>query len=867
VPGLVVTQNSGVPGGGVTVRIQGQNSINNGNDPLYVIDGVPVPSQLPKSTIGLVLGESGTPNGNGNPLSFIDMSSIESIEVLKDADATAIYGSRAANGAILITTKKGKAGRTSLDVTMQSGIGKLTRHLQMLNTRQYLDMRYEALKNDGLSMDPNRDFDLTLWDTTRYTDWQKELLGSTAKYHNVNATLQGGTSVMQYRISGTYHKETTVYPGEFADEKGSVNFAITNKSLNGKFNMVFSGNYLYDKNKLPSFDLTRYAIGLAPDAPSLLNSDGTINWAPTSSGISSFISTPVIYQYTSYENTTDNLVSNFIASYSLWKDLSLKTSIGYNILRSDEFMGHPLSVVQPESRSFPQQRWARYGDRKQSGWNVEPQINYDKKINNHRFDLLAGLTFNSTETNAGSIRGYDYLNDALLRNRAAAATIQAEGPTTASEYRYNALFGRLSYNYLNKYIINFNARRDGSSRFGVENKFENFGSIGGAWIFTDEGFFKRFSKAISFGKLKVSYGTTGSDQIGDYSYLSLYSLQSLSNLGLYQGVRGLTPSGLPNPHLQWEKTKKFNAGIDLGLFDNNILLNINYGINRSSNQLLSYALASTAGFTSISSNFPALILNASWEFVLNTTIIKRNDFQWASNLNLTVPKNELVKFPTLEFSSYANQLSIGQPITVRHIYQSAGVNSTTGFYQFYTKAGHITSAPATEDAILLNMNPIFYGGIENTISYKSFQLDFLFQYTKQTGQNVLINNGMGAPPGYFSGAANSNQPVTVLDRWQKPGDQSLVEKFSTSSTKSFYNTTISTAAFTDASFIRLKNVSFSYMVPPSARKFIGLSGGRVFFEAQNLLTITNYKGLDPETQGSMSLPPLTVMTFGVQLTF
>jgi TonB-linked SusC/RagA family outer membrane protein len=874
VTGLVVTQNSGVPGGGVTVRVQGQNSISNGNDPLFVVDGVPVSSQLPPSVMGYVLGESGTGGAKGNPLNFIDINSIESIEVLKDADATSIYGSRAANGAILITTKKGKAGRTSFDVKLQSGIGKLTRHLKMMNTRQYLDMRYEALKNNGLSMDPNRDYDLTLWDTTRYTDWQKELLGGRAKYHNINATLQGGTSAIQYRISGNYNKETTVFPGNFADEKAAVNFAITNKSTNGKFNLVFSGNYLYDKNKLPTLDLTHDAIGLAPNTPSMLNPDGTINWAPTSSGLSTFTTNPFVKQLSSYENKTDNLISNLTASYSLSKDLSFKTSAGYRILRSNEFIGKPLSVVPPESRSLPQQRSAQYGDRKQSGWNVEPQINYNKTINNHHFDLLAGLTYNSSATNAGSVIGYDYLSDALLQNRAAAATLRSSDPTTMSEYRYNALFGRLSYNYLNRYLINITARRDGSSRFGKENKFENFGSIGGAWIFNEEGFLKDFSKIISFGKLKISYGTTGSDQIPDYNYLSLYSLQFLSNLDLYQGIRGLQPSGLPNPHLQWEKTKKFNAGIDLGLFDNRMLLNMNYAVNRSSNQLLSYALASTAGFQDISSNFPALIENNSWEFALNTTNIKGKDFQWTSNFNLTIPKNQLVEFPNLESSSYANRVSIGQPINVRSLYKFAGVNATTGHYQFYTNNGHITLDPdVNEDRTTYqDPNPKFYGGFENTVRYKNFQLDFLFQFTKQLGPNILLSNGTQAPPGLFTaGDAVSNQPVTVLDRWQKPGDQSSVEKFSTSSSPSFYNAIIlSTAAFTDASFIRLKNVSFSYLIPKGLGKPAGLSSGRIFFQAQNLLTITNYKGLDPENAGypgSITLPPLCVMTFGVQLSF
>jgi len=868
VPGLVVTQNSGVPGGGVTVRVQGRNSIANGNDPLFVIDGVPVSSQLPPSVMGMVLGESGTSGSKGNPLSFLDMGGIESIEVLKDADATAIYGSRAANGAILITTKKGKAGRTAFDMHLQAGFGKMSQKIEMMNTRQYLDMRYEAIRNDGLIIDPNRDYDLTLWDTTRYTDWQKELLGNTAKYYNVNTTLQGGTGIIQYRINGNYHKETSVFLGNFVDERVSVNFALNNRSVNGKLYLAFSGTYLHDKNKLPSLDLTQIAIGLAPNAPPLYNPDGTINWAPTVNGISTFLANPIIRQYQSYENSTDNLISSLTVSYALSNDVSLKASMGYNVMRSSEFIGNPLLVVPPESRSFPQRRRAQYGDRRIIGWNFEPQIFYKKKIENHQVDLLAGVTFYSNTIDAASVIGYDHLSDALLRNKAAAAILQSFEPTSMAEYRYHALFGRFSYNYMNKYIINVNLRRDGSSRFGTANRFENFGSIGGAWVFTEEEFFRNVLKVIGFGKLKISYGITGSDQIADYRYLSLYTLQNVAGLNLYQGVRGLQPASLPNPQLQWEKTNKFNAGVDMGFFDNRMLLNFNFGINRSSNQLLSYVLASTAGFQHILSNFPALIENTSYEITLNATNMKRKGFQWTSNVNLTIPNNKLVSFPGLATSSYANQISIGQPINARNVYRFAGVNPATGMYQFYTKNGHITIEPTTEDVIYVNANPRFYGGIENAVSFMDFQLVFHFQFIKQLGQNVLLNNGMGAIPGRFSvNAANSNQPITVLGRWQKPNDQSAIEKFGTSSSSSFYNATISTAALTDASFVRFKNIALSYLLPSSVRKIMGVSYGSIFIHAQNLFTITRYEGLDPENQGSMTLPPLRVVIFGVQLGF
>jgi len=863
VPGLLITQPSGLAGSSIKVRIQGQNSIMNGNDPLYVIDGVPVVSQLPMTGIDAVLGSPGPNyNGNGNPLNYINPSDIESVDILKDADATAIYGSRAANGAILITTKKGKTGPMHFDLNMQKGWGQVPRKLNMLNTRQYLDMRYEAFRNDGITLtSPFASAnDLKVWDTTRYTDWQKKLIGGTANYANISTSISGGTSTMQYLVGGTYHKETTVFPfpSDFADEKGTVHFNLNSSSANQKFRMQFSGSYMYDKNQLPQTDLTQAALLLEPDAPVLYNPDGSINWGPNATGTSTFSSNPMINVYTKYRNSTSNLISNFIAGYKILPGLDISTSVGYNNMQTNDFRPNPLIAIRPELRSTSQ-RYADYGDRNLSSWIIEPQAKYTKNISGGKLDLLIGTTILDIKTNTGYLRGAGHLSDEMLEDIHTAATITTFY-TFRSDYKYDAAFARLNYNWQDKYIIDLNARRDGSSRFGDANRFHNFGSVGGAWLFYNEGFIRKNFHFLSFGKLKGSYGTTGSDQIGDYNFMSLYNLYGGATVP-YQGINSLIPAGLPNPHLQWEETRKLLLGIDLGLLQNRVLLSATYVQNRSSNQLLSYSLPSVTGFSGQLLNFPATIENKDWEFSVNTINIHSRDFNWTSSVNVTIPKNKLIAFPNLSTSAYSNQLVIGQPISVIKAVHLLGVDTATGSYKYESKTDPLNPTYPDDYTKLVNIDPKYYGGFQNSIGYMGFEFDFLFQFVKQLGYNdALFWNGNRYPGNFFRGF--SNQPVAVLDRWQKPGDNASIKQFSTSPD---YYVIGSDYRYSDASYIRLKNVAISWEFPAKWISKSHFRNCRITAQGQNLLTITKYKGLDPENQSMTSLPPLRVWTMGIQV--
>jgi TonB-linked SusC/RagA family outer membrane protein len=871
VPGVFVTQNTGISGGGVTVRIQGVNSILNGNDPLYVIDGVPYISQLPQllgtNTIGSSGGYiNGQYIGSGNPLSYINPMDIESMSVLKDADATAIYGSRAANGAILITTKKGKAGEAKVHINMQQGWGVVGEKIQMLNTQQYLQMRREAFKNDGLTPNANKDYDLLLWDTTRYTDWQKTLIGGTAQYSNINADVSGGTSMMQYLIGATYNRQTTVFPADYADQKFALHFNVNGYSTNKKFHIQLSGNYLLDNNELPNNDLTERAIITEPDAPAIYHPDGSLNWAPTSSGTSSWTNPIASLTYNTYQNRTNNLVSNLLIGYRLLQGLEIKSSFGYNNLQTNATNIYPSKAVVPENRSATA-RSATYSNGNISSWIAEPQLEYNRKIGAGNLNALAGTSFQQNKTNVEFFNGTGYNSDDVLSDIGTATSLTEY--SSFSTYRYNAFFGRVNYSWQDKYIMNLTGRRDGSSRFGDKNKFHSFWSVGGAWIFSSENFIKQVFPFLMFGKLRASYGTTGNDQIGDFLFLDLYS-NSGGNVGVpYQGISTLYPQGFPNPYLAWEETRKLSFGLDLAFLNERVILNSTYAINRSSNQLLPYSLPSFTGFQSITSNFPASIQNTNLEISLNTKNIEGKKLSWESGLTLTIARNKLLDFPDLENSSYAEQLVIGHPVDVGKQFHYIGVHPVTGEYLFSDVHGSATTLPKynVDNTVLVSRMPTYYGGFQNTFSYKGFELDLLFQFVKQLGYNFVFYNGGTYVPGTF-GSGYSNQPVTVLNRWRQPGDHSLLAKYTTnrlSGLDATANVDGSDATNKDASYIRLKNLSISWQLPLSWSKKAHLENVAVYLHGQNLWTLTRYKGLDPETQSLTKLPPLRVWTVGIQL--
>jgi TonB-dependent starch-binding outer membrane protein SusC len=875
VPGLQIIQASGLAGGGISVRIQGINSISSGTQPFYVIDGVPFTSNL-LPTLNQTLGLSGsagvyTPSGAGNPLSFINPSDIESIDILKDADATAIYGSRAANGAILITTKKGKAGSTNVDINLKQGIGKMTRRQDILNTSEYLQMRKEAYNNSGEPLPTVASFDnydLTVWDQNKNTDWQNVMLGGSAEYTDANASVNGGNSNTSFLVSAGFKRETTAFPGDFSDRKGSLHFQMSNTSSNQRFKISLNGQYMLDDNTLPGTDLTNVALYLAPNAPDPINADGSLNWAIAPSGLSSwgfYPGNPLSYLRQPYNNKTRNLLGSAQISYEILPGFVIKSSLGYSTLTADEFWKFPLEGILPEQRS-PNSRALLSASGNVSSWIIEPQLTYTRAFGKSRIDVLAGTTFQSDMRRRWNLYSWGFTSDDMMDDISLAAGTSVQS-SVRSAYNYNALFARINYSLFDRYIINLSARRDGSSRFGAENLFHDFGALGAAWIFSETSFAKKSLGFLSFGKLRASYGTTGNDQIGDYRYLNLYG--SVFAPVAYQNVQGLVPLGLPNPYLQWEETRKMQIGTDLEFFNGRLNFNVTYTRNRSSNQLLSYNLPIATGFSGIASNFPAIIENTGLEITLGGVLVRTKQFSWSANFNVTLPQNKLVAFPGLEKNSYANILVVGQPITISKAFRFAGVNSETGIYQFIARNGELTSTPKgrfqpdNDATVLINVDQRAYGGLSQHFNYRYLSLDILFQFATQKATNTRF----GSLPGYFW-AISGNQPRAVLDRWQKTGDVASYQQFNLYRTSDYMEpanaATGSDAAYSDASFIRLKNVALTWQIPESVLHRSFLKQARIYAQAQNLLTFTQYDGLDPENRSNSALPPLRMITCGIQ---
>lgn len=844
-PGVFITQQSGVPGGAFNIQIRGQNSLrnssaDNGNRPLYIIDGVPFTS----SPLGTI--ESGNITEGGNPLSNINPSDIESIEVLKDADATAIYGSRGANGVVLITTKKGKAGKTQFDINVYQGAGKASRSMTLLNTTQYLQMRNEALANDESEAGTYAaDDDLLRWDQSRNTNWQKKLLSGTAHLTNAQLSVSGGSSTTRFLISGNLLRETTVFSDEFADTKGSANFKLNHQSANNKFHIDFSGYYLIDNNKLPRVDLTPVALSLPPNAPALYNQDGTLNWEEST------WTNPLASLEQKYEARTSSLVNNTVLSYEIIKGLQAKANFGYTEIRFDEFASQPSSSFDPASESSSS---ASFASRKNTTWISEPQLEYKTPISRGVLTALIGSTFQKNNTYGESFYATGFTSEAQIHNMKSAADISVNA-VNEIQYNYNALFGRINYNWDGKYIVNFTGRRDGSSRFGPGKQFANFGAIGAAWIFSEEKFLDL--PFLSHGKLRASFGATGSDQIGDYGYVTLWNPTSYP----YGGITGLIPGNLSNRNYAWEVNRKAEAGLELGFLEDRLRITTSYYNNRSSNQLVGLSLPRITGFGSVQSNLNAEVQNTGVEISIASENVHTQNITWTTVFNVTLPSSKLISFPGLETSSFATSYIVGKPITTVPSFHALGVDPATGIYQFEDVNGDglFTSADYRG---YKNTAQKFFGGIQNTFTWKGFELDIFFQYVNQTGRNYLsyFNN----PPGM-----QGNQPEDVLSRWTAPGNQTSIQKYTQAYDEPYsaaVRNTDSDAKISDASYIRLRNVALSYNFSSAWINKLALQRARLYVQGQNLLTITDYKGLDPETQNA-SLPTLRRVIAGIQLTF
>lgn len=833
--GVEITPNSDVPGAAPTIRIRGQNSLRSeGNYPLYIVDGMPLNST--PVTTNSQLSFSGL-----DPLSTLDLTNIKSIEVLKDADATAIYGSRGANGVVLITTKKG-GGRAKLHAQYYMGVGQVPNHLELLGTSPYLALREQAFANDGVEPTEANAYDLLLWDRNRETDWQEVFLGGQAPITHASLSAEGGNTQTHYRLHGALHHQGSIYPVAMDYQKLTAGLQVGHRSKDEKLQLEVGVNYGRDANELLGGEVNfrSLAFDLPPNAPALFE-DGELSWeAYAAAGLDH----PLEGYYNRAQVTASQWRGHMQVGYRLWEDLRISTNLGYTEYHSEELIKLPKRSYAPNSNA---QHHSITTDNRRSSWLVEPQLDYQHTWGKLKVQALVGGTLQHQEEASRSLEGQGYVAEALIGNLGAAEQL-LPAQTREGEYRYMAGFARLGLQWDDRYYLNLTGRRDGSSRFGPGKRFANFGAVGAAWIFSEASFFKEQLDWLSLVKLRGSYGSTGNDQIGDYGYLDAYAASA--------GAGGLVPIALANADYSWEVNKKLEAGVQLGFWSDRMLLGVSWYRNRSSNQLVGYPLPSMTGFTQVQANLGATVENRGWEVEFSVSPFTKGKLRWRSAFNLTLPRNELVRYPGLESSAYAHTYRVGEPLNIAWLYRFEGLDPETGLYSVADVDGD-SSYGVADRVVVQDRTRSYYGGWQNHLSYEGISLDFLWEFARQEGSFATLFRA-GFAEAQVAGVASVLEGGSP---YQTPS-QSLA------ASQAYGRVIASDFVVETASYVRLKTLRLGYQVPAKFTQAWGMAQVNVFMAGQNLWTLSDYPGMDPARPvGGTSFGGLRMLTAGLALTF
>ncbi|HXB08324.1 MAG TPA: SusC/RagA family TonB-linked outer membrane protein [Puia sp.] len=852
VPGLYLTQNGAAATATYNISLRGQRAISalnalSGNNtalntPLILVDGFPLPTGIvAQDNLGLAgaNGFAGSVSGQ-NPLFGINPEDIESVSVLKDADATAIYGSMGANGAIMITTKKSRAGKITVSGNFSGGFTKQMEKLKLLSTGQYLAMRKEAIKNDDVTPTLNNAYDLLQWDQSRYTDWQQKLIG-TRPAVTTNVSMGGGEGNTTFRLNIGYFRDFNNIPGtpdniaqDYKNDRGTAQLSTSTQTADGHFKIDNMVQFSTSGTSGPNGSLEGL-IWLAPNAPDLFTPDGKINWnewriandAPyVSNLVKPYTADAKEYRLTnemSYR-IVDNLKVNLRTSYS--SSRFRQTQVQSNAAGTD-----PLTAVS---------RVTGFGDNYFTAFNIEPTVSYTFTLGRHRVEALAGATYFRNYQGFQTLTGTGWLSDDLQTSLAGAASVTSQDQY--NQTRMASSYARIGYNYEGRYLITLNGRRDGSSDFGPGNKYGTFGSVAAAWIFSSEKWMLGHTgnKAFSFGKVRGSYGVTGMPVGAPYTWLSTYSSDTL--VDIYLGVPTYSVTRPANPNVRWSQTRKAEVGLDLGFLADRLLLSGNIYRTRSSNQIIYNPVTAITGFSNLLFNSPALVQNEGVEGQLNYRSAPGQKISWSVGFNISHNSNKLIAFPNLQNSLYKDQYVIGRSISRAQLYRlTFPFNPQTGTYDNPQVPGQVGVTTTYVDAA-----PDFTGGIQCEVGYKGFSLSGNFTYARQIGL-LNINAGVGSTPGYLL-AGNSNQTIQILNAWHKPGDVAVYPRYSAYGFNSFLYQ--SNVFWGDASYLALKNASFSYTLSPAQLKYMHMSGLVLTARADNLFTLSSYKGGNPETPGN-----------------
>ncbi len=875
VPGMQIQTQTGQPNGSFHVQVRSLNTLSagaasspnitsNGGQPLYIIDGVEYPADGPLPMAG---GAAAVPqySGYGNALNFLDPSQFESISVLKGPDATSLYGSRGAFGVILITTKKAKGGKPSLNLNVVHGFSNLASHPKLMNSEQYLAMRREAFANNNNATPGASDYDLNgTWDTTKNTNWEHYFLGGHAPTTRMNANYSGGTVNSSYLIGANYSSIGDIQFGKGSVRAGGMNFSMNTSTTDRKFTMGLSGSYSTNVDDMVPLDYSGTSGVLqAPNAPDLRLPNGHLNWKIPGGN-------PLNALYELYNNTNNTLMANTILTWSPVKGLSFIASGGYSLISSKEFEALPIAYFDPASFDASNTKslikWYTIRN-----YSVDPRVQYEKTLfGKGRLQAIMGATLRDKLVETNGISGSGYSTDELLRDPANAKQANTTATYTNAPIRYFGPFASINFRWADKYILELNGRHDGDSRFGHGHQFGNFGSVAGGWIISEEPWFKPVTGLVDFLKIKGSYGLTGANSLSPYEYISSYNVTTAS----YEAGLGLTPANLANPYLHWETDKNAEVGMNIGFLREAINIEAIYYFNHMGDQLTNQSLASITGFSSFTYNTPAKIYTHGLELSIVTHNIHKKNFSWDTKINLTVPRSKLTAYPGINnLVSNVNYI-VGKPITGIKLYKYAGVDPATGVYNFINAAGvkgeytpifSPTQLDANKDRTeFIDLAPKFYGGILNSFSCGNFSMDFLVSVTDKIGPNFE------AYQSFPMGVTIQNFPAAyAAKRWKQKGDITTVPK-ATSNILAFFdqsNFLASTGAYSKATYARLQNLSLTYRFAHGLIQKWRLSGLSVYVAGQNLLTVSKYGDLDPENMSAGRMPPLRTFTGGINVNF
>lgn len=849
VAGVLTTQNSGTPGGGITIRVRGTGSITGSSEPLYVVDGVPINTGDYSRT--------GVGNQGTNALADLNPSDIQSMEVLKDAAAAAIYGSRASNGVVLITTKRGSAGKTKINFGYYTGFQEAWKKLGVITGQQYVDLIKEQTVNRfGAGVLPSA-LGLQGLDgnATASTNWQNEIF-RTSSISQYDLSMSGGNESTKFMVSGTYFKNDGIVLGSTFDRMNArVNLDHNlSKKIKVGANLGLTRstqNRLNNDNNI--YGVVSTAILMGPHIP-VKNASGAYAKDPNSSTENPVAAANLPTQL----YITNRIIGNVYAEYEVIKGLSLRTSFGtdFQAIKEDNF--YPSTLNQGAPRGLGRSNYIQ-----DAMWLNENTLNYRKTFaDKHNLNVLLGTSIQESVYERIEATASDFPSDDLPRLESGAVKTVANSFGTS--WGLVGYFARLNYDYAGKYILGFSVRTDGSSRFGTNKQFGTFPSVSAAWRISEEAFLKNVSW-LSDLKLRGSWGLTGNQEIGNFTSRGLWG-SGVGNRANYNAIAGLTPTQMENRDLSWEKSTAINGGIEAGFLNGRFNLSVDYFVRDVSDLLLNRQLPLTSGFNTISANIGG-IRNSGLEASITTTNVRTKDFTWTTNFNVAVIRNEVTAlYNNQAFAAgFASWVQVGQPLgafrgfRVDRIFQTqeeintlnaearAKSGNPAAFYQTNLTApgdikfkdlngdGRIT---ADDQEVLGNAQPDYYGGLTNTLSYKGLELMFFFQFNQG---NKIYNNTRA-----FSEGMNSVFGSTdgVLRRWTPTNTNTDVPRAVFNDPNQ--NRRVSDRWLEDGSFIRLKNISLSYSLPTSIIEKVKLRSVRVYVSGQNLLTITNYKGFDPE---------------------